>query len=1071
MTVNHYDFKKPFQQPSAEFRPAPLWVWNDEMNPDQIRKQLQNFAGHGFGGAFVHPRPGLITEYLSDEWFELWGEALKEAERLGMKLYIYDENSYPSGFAGGHVPSELPDCLANSVQFIELDLAAAKAYGSASSPMLNRPGHPIRAFAVKAAGNGTEWEVVQDVTLLSASEWERYSNRFWIFELGTPETNSWLGGFAYADLLRPEVTERFLQTTHEQYRQHFGDRFGKSIPALFTDEPEISPGNLFQEGDKFLPYSFWFAAEFERRHGYDLRDYLPCLFRDAVMKGLPFAAQKVRYDYYSTIHTLWTDNSVRPISEWCERHGIAYTGHYLEHNWPHPFHRASPAVMSMYEYMHWPGIDMLMTKLLNPEHAAEDHFLANESLLMLGIREAHSAANQFDRPRVLCEAYGAGGWDSSFEDYKRIGDWLFVHGINFLNPHLSYSTIVGARKRDHPQSFDWRQPWWEEFGAMNDYFGRLSYALSQGKTVNRILLLNTTTSSFLFTPHDYENNEFYKRGISDTVRLAQRLCDSQWDYDWGDEFIIERHGSAVNGGLAVGARTYDLVIIPPGVIQVKRRTIELLQNYMDQGGKVLSLCKTLERVEGECFDAQQLLGHDNWLDISGFEELDTEIRRSVAPRTEWVSGRNEFAGVGCLQRVWADGSVVYFLVNSRPEPIEDVLILAGETAEVWDPLTGTIRPAEIQASSGGRLEIPFRMNGSGSLLIRVTKDGGTIEQAGSGSINSTDPFAVENASELALKVTATTVTPDRGNVLPLLYCDVVIGSKTYRNINTLNAARLAFEHHGFETNPWDNAVQFKRRLLDRNRMFDDRSGVTIDYRFHIREGALPSVMALIVERPELYRISVNGKPLPIEPGTSWLDHNMGEADIRSSVRIGENIVRLEAKPFSVLMEIEPVYVTGEFSVEEEEGRWVIGPSRAMKIGSWGELGYPFYGSAMTYCKKVKIEQSVRAAEIVLPDWCGTIASVTINGQNAGLIGMERHNRLDITACILPGEDNDIAVRVCGSFKNLLGPHFDADKPRNVAWPGNWKKAPIYGPPSSDAYDLIDYGLFRDFDVEVRHTFE
>jgi hypothetical protein len=32
-----------------------------------------------------------------------------------LKLYIYDENSCPSGFAGGHIPSELPDCLANSV--------------------------------------------------------------------------------------------------------------------------------------------------------------------------------------------------------------------------------------------------------------------------------------------------------------------------------------------------------------------------------------------------------------------------------------------------------------------------------------------------------------------------------------------------------------------------------------------------------------------------------------------------------------------------------------------------------------------------------------------------------------------------------------------------------------------------------------------------------------------------------------------------------------------------------------------------------------------------------------------
>ncbi|MFC5404754.1 glycosyl hydrolase [Cohnella soli] len=1063
MTLKQPDVQKMFQQPSAEYRPAPLWVWNDDMEPARIREQLREFAGHGFGGAFVHPRPGLVTEYLSDDWFSLWGEALAEAERLGLKLYIYDENSYPSGFAGGHVPSELPDCLANCVLFKELDLAAAQALGTVSSPMLNRPGHPIRAFAVRPSTGGTKWEALHDVTHLPASEWGLHGNRFWLFELGTPETNSWLGGFAYVDLLRPEVTERFLQTTHEAYRQRFGDRFGQSIPALFTDEPEISPGNLFQDGDRFLPFSFWFAAEFEHRNGYDLKDYLPCLFRDAVVKGFPHDAQKVRYDYYSTMHHLWTENAVKPISAWCERHGIAYTGHYLEHNWPHPFHRASPAVMSMYEYMHWPAIDMLMTKLLHPEHADEQHFPANESLLMLGIREAHSAANQFDRPRVLCEAYGAGGWDSSFEDYKRIGDWLFVHGINFLNPHLSFSTIVGARKRDHPQSFDWRQPWWEAFGAVNDYFGRLSYALSQGKTVNRMLLLNPTTSSFLFTPHDYEHNESYRRGISDTAQMAQRLCDGWWDYDWGDEFLLERHGEAANGTLTVGARSYGLVLIPPGVVQLKRRTVELLRQYMDQGGKVLSLGGTPERVEGERFDALSLSGHPNWIDCSGFDQLDAAIRRSFAPRIAWASGRTEIAGSACLRREWEDGSAVYFLVNSKPEPFADVLIVNGEAAEQWDPMTGECHPLPMRRSEDGRMEIPVRINGSGSLLIRVPATGNATaaedESAGFPSLRAP-------ASHTAPAVSATTVTPDRGNMLPIMYCDATIGLKTYRNVSTMHAGRLVFEHHGFDTNPWDNAVQFKRRLLDRDRAFGDRSGPAVDYRFHIRQDAVLSPIGLIVERPELYLISVNGQLVPMEPGTCWLDHRMGQADIGAVVQAGENIVRLEAKRFSIFMEIEPVYVTGEFTVEAEQGRWAIGPGRPLSTGSWDGQGYPFYGSAMTYRKQVRIDPQVRSAEVVLSDWRGTIASVAVNGNQAGLIGMERRSRLDVTAFIRPGEVNDISVRVCGSFKNLLGPHFDPSNPRNVAWPGNWKNAPVYGPPPAESYDRIDYGLFRDFEVEV-----
>ena len=94
-------------------------------------------------------------------------------------------------------------------------------------------------------------------------------------------------------------------------------------------------------------------------------------------------------------------------------------------------------------------------------------------------------ANQLGRKRTLCETYGAGGWDLRFEDMKRIGDWLYVLGVNTLDEHLSYVTIRGRRKRDHPQSFSYHEPWWEAYHVMAGYFTRLSLALSQGEQVNR----------------------------------------------------------------------------------------------------------------------------------------------------------------------------------------------------------------------------------------------------------------------------------------------------------------------------------------------------------------------------------------------------------------------------------------------------------------------------------------------------------------------------------------------------------------------------------------------------------
>lgn len=99
-----------------EYKPIPFWAWNGEMTEKKIREHLEKLREGRFGGAFIHPRPGLTIPYLSEEWITLWKYALQEAKKQGLKLYIYDENTYPTGYAGGHIMSRYPDCAARSVK-------------------------------------------------------------------------------------------------------------------------------------------------------------------------------------------------------------------------------------------------------------------------------------------------------------------------------------------------------------------------------------------------------------------------------------------------------------------------------------------------------------------------------------------------------------------------------------------------------------------------------------------------------------------------------------------------------------------------------------------------------------------------------------------------------------------------------------------------------------------------------------------------------------------------------------------------------------------------------------------
>src|SRR5262249_31994953 len=112
-----------FKNPPRQYSTGPLWVWNDLLTEEEIRSTLRDLAGQDVKQAWVHPRPGLMTPYLSDDWFHLWRVALREAKRLDMNLWIYDENSYPSGFAGGRVPEVMPQSRGRGLVFRESNLA------------------------------------------------------------------------------------------------------------------------------------------------------------------------------------------------------------------------------------------------------------------------------------------------------------------------------------------------------------------------------------------------------------------------------------------------------------------------------------------------------------------------------------------------------------------------------------------------------------------------------------------------------------------------------------------------------------------------------------------------------------------------------------------------------------------------------------------------------------------------------------------------------------------------------------------------------------------------------------
>ena len=198
--------------------------------------------------------------------------------------------------------------------------------------------------------------------------------------------------------------------------------------------------------------------------------------------------RKVRHNYFQVVHEQFVQHWARPYHDYCATNNLQWTGHYWDHEWPNCV--GVPDNMAMYAWHQTPSIDCLMNQYAENTHAQ----FGNVRM----VKELSSVANQLGARRTLCEIYGAAGWDLRFEDMKRIGDWLQVLGVNTLNEHLSYVTIRGARKRDHPQSFSYHEPWWPAYHLNATYFTRLSAALSQGEQINRLLVLEPTSTAWMY---------------------------------------------------------------------------------------------------------------------------------------------------------------------------------------------------------------------------------------------------------------------------------------------------------------------------------------------------------------------------------------------------------------------------------------------------------------------------------------------------------------------------------------------------------------------------------------------
>jgi hypothetical protein len=1007
--VNSYDqLISIFSDPSSEYRSAPFWVWNKDVSKEDIDRNLRDFKERGFGGVFLHPRYGLMTEYLSSHWFDLVKYSRDVAKELDMKLWIYDEDSYPSGFAGGHVNEQMPESYNQGVALVPHEMYT-----------LSLDENQRIQYVFKNVDG--EW---QDITATVSQENDS-SGHYIVFTLRDFQKSKWYGGFSYVDLLVKGVTEKFIDITLTGYKNSVGDDFGKTIPGVFSDEP-----NTDSDIGETVRWSPELASWFKKLHGYNLESNMISMIEETGNW------MKLRHDYYATILDMFIKRWSIPMSSYCKKNNLSWTGHYWEHGWPSPIE--GPDNMAMYAYHQIPGIDLLY----NSEIMRPDQFGNIRS-----VKELSSVVNQFGCVRALCEAYGGSGWEFRFDEMKRNGDWAFVLGVNLLNQHLSFMSLMGDRKFDYPQSFGPYSPYWKQYHYQTDYFGRLSAALSSGKQKNRILILEPTTTAWMyFSPKSDKINKRFN-DINPAFRSMLSLLEQkQIEYDLGDENIIRDYGKVSGKKFCINQCSYDIVVIPDVMDNFEKQTFKLLNKYVANGGKVIQLGEGARYIAAEPSDKlMELTSCKSWIK---YPVLTPEIIDASLLEPDFTVNVTEANGqLYHHRRQMQDGQVIFFSNFSLDNISAAEITATGASAVELSAETGKVLPIPYK-KSGDKVSFPIELYPSGSYMVYVFK-GKVVDPAP----------VVKEVIRVPVKGSETDISCLGPNIFNQDYLKLRIGSGPETDMYFKNASDSIYKYFGFdEGNPWFQSSQFKTEFLDKDKNYKKGDRFEVAYNFEISGGIDLRGMKLVVERPWLYTVSLNGAVIQPVKGETWLDPDFYVFNVEKLLKKGKNEVRLLADPFSVNCEIEPVYLLGNFGLESTSRGWRMIAPRPLTFGSWKAQGMPYFGQSVKYSKTIRVDKAGKF-EIELPNWSGTVAAVNINGQEVGIIQAKPY----IFTTELNRGENNIDIIVIGSLKNTFGPHH-VTVPNGVGGrPVNFISAPEIQP-EGNSYSMIDYGLMEDFKV-------
>lgn len=1015
--------QKLFANPTKEYRGAPFWAWNCKLSKQRLQQQIRILKEMGFGGFHMHSRTGMATEYLSEDFFDFVKFCVEQAQQQDMLAWAYDEDRWPSGSAGGLVTRQI------RFRGKRLLLAPTVRTDAVSEMLAAQTGEPwlYAAYDVVLDEEGflLSAQVCKDAKAAKGTLFYAY--------ILTNESTPWYNNQAYVDTLSKEAMDRFIELTYEGYKKAVGEHFGKTVPAIFTDEPQFNMRSFLrfskEEQSAELPWTGKLPQWYAQRTGASLMEDIPLLFWEMADGG----SAPARYRFTDCVSELFCRCFMDNCGKWCQENGLYMTGHMMLEPTLELQSWAIGDVMRAYRSFTLPGMDDLC-----------------ERMEFSTAKQVQSTVHQFGREGMASELYGVMNYDYDFRGHKFQGDWQAALGVTLRVPHLSWMSMEGEAKRDYPASFNYQSPWYHQYSVMENHFARVATALTRGKPVVKVAVIHPTETYWLYAGPKDKTSDITRNLDEKFKNIIDWLLFYHIDFDFVSESLLPEQCDMGSNPLRVGQMSYDAVVVP-GCETLRTTTLDRLTQFWKQGGKLIFMGKCPDRLDGVPSDGVKALFADSvCIDYDRVQLL------NALQQERLISIRND-DGLNADNLLYAlrqDGSSQWLFIAQGKKrwehnPVQADIRIQHDVVkpqnirltvkgiwypELYDTMTGAIY-ALSYVHENGKTRIQRRIYENDSLLLKLSANPVDTEMEKCAAGTAMDTVDIKHSVSYRL---------EEDNVCLLDRAEFSIDGEVFESEEEL----LRMDNRLRQRLGWPLR---QKKIAQPWSMPTEEVRHWITLRFTVDSEIHRDTVFLALEQWDKGEITWNGEVVTASPVGYFTDEAIGKLPL-PGLKIGKNILTVKL-PYLERGSLEWMYLLGDFGVQVTGAEKVITePQKTIGFGSVTSQGMPFYGGNLSYETEIDVPEC-DFVRIRATHYRGMFVQVFADGQMQGNILFAPY-QLDLK---LPKGKHQLTFKLYGNRHNSFGALHNADSSTYYYGPDAWR---TQGDSWSYEYQLKDFGILK-----------